>query len=59
MADDLAQQNLLALKNKSFDIKFDLRNSNYKAIENIGTGAYGVVCSAEHILSKKKVCGHI
>ncbi|XP_064612170.1 uncharacterized protein LOC135476168 isoform X2 [Liolophura sinensis] len=36
------------LKSRSFDIKFDLENTGYKRIENIGTGAYGVVCSAIH-----------
>lgn len=36
------------LKTRSFDIKFDLENTDYKRIENIGTGAYGVVCSAIH-----------
>ncbi|VDM95311.1 unnamed protein product [Thelazia callipaeda] len=27
-------------------VKFNLENTSYKAIENIGTGAYGVVCKA-------------
>ena len=55
MDDTLAKRNMLALKKKSFDIKFDLDGSNYQAIENIGTGAYGVVCSALNKLTKEKV----
>lgn len=34
------------LDKKSLDVKFDLTGTPYTAIENIGTGAYGVVCSA-------------
>jgi mitogen-activated protein kinase 7 len=49
------QKNLQALHDKSFNIKFELTDSSYKPIENIGTGAYGVVCSAVHILSNTKV----
>lgn len=28
------------------DVKFNLDKTPYKSIENIGTGAYGVVCKA-------------
>jgi len=46
----MAAVNFEALSKKSFEIKFDLTDTNYEAIENIGTGAYGVVCSAVNLL---------
>jgi mitogen-activated protein kinase 7 len=46
----MAATNLEALNKKSLEIKFDLQGTNYQAIENIGTGAYGVVCSAANLL---------
>ncbi len=55
MADPQAVKNMLALKRKSFEIRFNLSGTNYKPIENIGTGAYGVVCSALNTLTKEKV----
>jgi serine/threonine protein kinase len=39
---------LAVLKERSYDIKFDIEGSDYTAVENIGIGAYGVVCSAIH-----------
>ena len=54
MQDPVAVRNFLALKKKSYDIKFDLENTDYEAIENIGSGAYGVVCSAVHKKTKEK-----
>ena len=53
--DPVTVQNLLALKKKEYEIKFDLGDSNYEPVENIGTGAYGVVCSAVHRKTKQKV----
>uniref|UniRef100_A0A0R3S114 Mitogen-activated protein kinase n=1 Tax=Elaeophora elaphi TaxID=1147741 RepID=A0A0R3S114_9BILA len=38
-----------------FDVKFNLDNTPYKSIENIGTGAYGVVCNAYDQQNGKKV----
>ena len=55
MQDPVAVRNFLALKKKSYDIKFDLENTDYEAIENIGSGAYGVVCSAIHKKRNEKV----
>ena len=52
---DIARKNFLALKKRSYDIKFELESTSYEPIENIGTGAYGVVCSALHKKSKDKV----
>jgi mitogen-activated protein kinase 7 len=46
----MAAINFEALNKKSLEIKFDLTGTNYQAIENIGTGAYGVVCSAVNLL---------
>lgn len=46
----MAAINFEALNKKSLEIKFDLTGTNYQAIENIGTGAYGVVCSAQNLL---------
>ena len=54
MQDPVAVRNFLALKKKSYDIKFDLENTDYEAIEKIGSGAYGVVCSAVHKKTKEK-----
>ena len=51
----LAAKNRQALEKKSFDIKFELGSSPYDPIENIGIGAYGVVCSAMHRKTKEKV----
>ncbi|XP_022107362.1 mitogen-activated protein kinase 7-like isoform X2 [Acanthaster planci] len=50
-----ATKNLRAFKTKCLDVYFDLDNSEYRAIQNIGTGAYGVVCSAVHKKSSEKV----
>ncbi|KAJ7387396.1 Mitogen-activated protein kinase 7 [Desmophyllum pertusum] len=33
------------IKDKNFEVKFEL-DTRYKLLENIGNGAYGVVCSA-------------
>ena len=49
------ERNRQILARKSLDVKFDLDGSAYKAIENIGIGAYGVVCSAIHNKSRDKV----
>lgn len=48
-------KNLDFLKKCSFDVKFDLEGTGYTAVEKIGIGAYGVVCSALHNQSGKKV----
>ena len=40
---------------RSVNVKFDLDNTNYRPIEKIGIGAYGVVCSAIHKKSTDKV----
>ncbi|XP_071486799.1 uncharacterized protein [Diadema antillarum] len=45
-----AARSLLAFRGRCMDVNFDIGNSNYKPLEKIGTGAYGVVCSA---VSKK------
>jgi len=46
MQDPVAARNFEALNTKSLEIRFDLAGTDYVAVENIGTGAYGVVCSA-------------
>ena len=46
MQDSVAASNFKALNSKSLEVRFDLAGSDYVALENIGTGAYGVVCSA-------------
>ncbi|KAK3084737.1 hypothetical protein FSP39_018160 [Pinctada imbricata] len=43
------------MKKKAYEVKFDLEGTNYLPIENIGIGAYGVVCSAVHNKSKDRV----
>ncbi|XP_041349154.1 mitogen-activated protein kinase 7-like [Gigantopelta aegis] len=43
------------LEKRSLNVKFDLENTDYKALENIGIGAYGVVCSAIHKKTNDKV----
>ncbi|GFO41214.1 mitogen-activated protein kinase [Plakobranchus ocellatus] len=40
---------------RSLDVKFDLHDSGYEPVENIGIGAYGVVCSAIHSKSGDRV----
>ena len=52
---EASKKNLQVLKRKSYDVKFDLDGTEYTAIETIGSGAYGVVCSAVHHKSKVKV----
>ncbi|XP_013419265.1 mitogen-activated protein kinase 7 [Lingula anatina] len=47
--------NLAALRKKAYNIKFDLANTEYEPVENIGIGAYGVVCSAINRRTKDKV----
>lgn len=49
------QQKLAILQKKSKNVKFDLADTMYDAIENIGIGAYGVVCSAVHRKLKDRV----
>ncbi|XP_005090387.1 mitogen-activated protein kinase 7 [Aplysia californica] len=44
-----------SLAKRSLNVKFDLQGSDYKPIENIGIGAYGVVCSAIHTKSGDRV----
>ncbi|XP_074640952.1 uncharacterized protein LOC141898768 [Tubulanus polymorphus] len=55
MQDQNLVKNLIALKKRSLDIKFNLQETDYIPVENIGAGAYGVVCSAIHKRTKKKV----
>jgi mitogen-activated protein kinase 7 len=43
MSSKILEENL---NKESFNIKFNLGQTSYEAIENIGTGAYGVVCKA-------------
>ena len=40
------KDNIMALNRESMAVQFDLDGSDFEAIENIGSGAYGVVCSA-------------
>ncbi|KAH9515024.1 hypothetical protein Btru_021696 [Bulinus truncatus] len=44
-----------SIAKRSLDVKFDLSDTDYKPIENIGIGAYGVVCSAIHKKSSDRV----
>ena len=46
MQDPVANSNVEALNTKSLEMRFDLTGTDYVALENIGIGAYGVVCSA-------------
>ncbi|XP_033748588.1 mitogen-activated protein kinase 7-like [Pecten maximus] len=46
---------LAIVQKKSLDVKFDLTNTDYQAVENIGIGAYGVVCSAIHRKTQDRV----
>lgn len=46
---------LAIFQKQSLDVKFDLDNTDYQAIENIGIGAYGVVCSAIHKKTQDRV----
>ena len=58
MAITPGQSKELILKNmkmKAYEVKFDLSDTSYLPIENIGIGAYGVVCSAVHNKSKDRV----
>lgn len=42
------------IKDKNFEVKFEL-DTRYKLLENIGNGAYGVVCSAVDTKNGSKV----
>jgi len=44
--DDNFQKSLAILKRRALDVKFDIDETEYKQLENIGIGAYGVVCAA-------------
>ncbi|KAL5017497.1 hypothetical protein ScPMuIL_007086 [Solemya velum] len=52
-------QNLMrkvaTLKKHALDVKFDLDDTDYKPLENIGIGAFGVVCSAIHKKTQDRV----
>ncbi|MCP9263645.1 Mitogen-activated protein kinase [Dirofilaria immitis] len=45
----------MAYMQQLLDVKFNLDNTPYKSIENIGTGAYGVVCKACNQQNGQKV----
>lgn len=53
--DDAMLKNLAHLRRRAFDVKFDLDVTTYQPIENIGIGAYGVVCSAIHKKTNDRV----
>ncbi|KAH3889977.1 mitogen-activated protein kinase 7-like [Dreissena polymorpha] len=44
--DELLQKKLEFLKQRALNVKFDIDTVEFQPIENIGIGAYGVVCSA-------------
>jgi len=44
--DEAMQRNLAFLKQQALNVKFDIDDVEYQPLENIGIGAYGVVCSA-------------
>ena len=44
-----------SLMMKAYEVKFDLSGTDYLPLDNIGIGAYGVVCSAIHGKSKDRV----
>lgn len=48
-------KNLAILKRRALDVKFDIDTTQYKPLENIGIGAYGVVCSAVHRKANDRV----
>ncbi|VDN91306.1 unnamed protein product [Brugia pahangi] len=45
----------MAYTQQLLDVKFNLDNTPYKSIENIGTGTYGVVCKAFDQRNDRKV----
>ncbi|KAK3592646.1 hypothetical protein CHS0354_034724 [Potamilus streckersoni] len=53
--DNKLMRNLTYLKSRALDVKFDLDGTDYIPKENIGIGAYGVVCSAIHQKSNDRV----
>ncbi|XP_044158773.1 mitogen-activated protein kinase 7 isoform X2 [Bufo gargarizans] len=53
-ASSTAAKNLAILKERSFDVNFDV-GDEYEIIETIGTGAYGVVSSAQRKDTGQKV----
>ncbi|KAL4223999.1 Mitogen-activated protein kinase 7 [Mactra antiquata] len=53
--DEALMKNLIHLKRHVLDVKFDLDTTAYQPIENIGIGAYGVVCSAIHRKTNDRV----
>ena len=53
--DDALEKSLAHLKKRALDVKFDLDTTEYVPQENIGIGAYGVVCSAVHKKTNDKV----
>ena len=53
--DDALEKSLAHLKKRALDVKFDLDTTEYVPQENIGIGAYGVVCSAVHKKTNDRV----
>lgn len=49
------ERNLAVLRQKFQNVKFDLAGSDYEAVETIGSGTYGVVSSAIHRSTGKRV----
>ncbi len=50
----MQQQNLLALKKKQYDVKFDLDGTKYLPIENIGTGKFDSNLSSTQVILRSK-----
>ena len=50
-----ATRNMTTFLSRMNNVTFDLDNTDYRPIKNIGSGAYGVVCSAEHKVTGDKV----
>ena len=55
MQQDSMKQNQLELLRKAKDIQFNLTGTKYKSVETIGSGAYGVVCSAINMKTQARV----
>lgn len=49
------EKNLAVLSQKFQNVKFDLDDTDYELVKIIGSGAYGVVCSAVHRTTRNEV----
>ena len=55
MDEKLRQKALAQMQRAQMKTQFNLHGTTYQSMQNMGTGAYGVVCKAIHVPSRRQV----